>query len=123
LIDLWNIDQSNEWKPYTERLTGYSLLEKIPEDRNIITLNNNQIASFNTGLSLINSKFHFLIRTNLTPAKIEWYRSGDEKEINELGPEFPNDVRRRVKKAIHPFPVCHPFLDYLNSNSSKGMER
>jgi phosphoglycerol transferase MdoB-like AlkP superfamily enzyme len=123
LLDLWSIDKSNEWKSYTERLTGYSLLKKIPEDRNLITLNNNQIASFNTGLSLINSKFHFLIRTNLTPAKIEWYRSGDEKEINDLGPELPNSIRRRVKKAIHPFPVCHPFLDYLNSNSSKETMR
>jgi arylsulfatase A-like enzyme len=123
LLDLWNIKQSDQWKPYTERLTGHSLLKKIPEDRNIITLNNNQIASFNTGLSLINSKFHFLLRTNLTPAKIEWYRSGDEKEVHDLGPLLPDAVQGAVKKAIHPFPVCHPFLDYLNSNSSKETMR
>ena len=123
LLDLWNIKQSDQWKPYTERLTGHSLLKKIPEDRNIITLNNNQIASFNTGLSLINSKFHFLLRTNLTPAKIEWYRSGDEKEVHDLGPLLPNAVQGAVKKAIHPFPVCHPFLDYLNSNSSNETMR
>ena len=119
LLDLWNIDQTSHWKPYTARLTGYSLLKEIPKDRNIITLNNNQIASFNTGLSLINSKFHFLLRTNLTPAKIEWYRSSDEKEIHDLGPGLPNAIKHTIKKAIHPFPVCNPFLDYLNSNSSK----
>jgi arylsulfatase A-like enzyme len=123
LLDLWNLDQQSEWKPYAARLTGYSLLKEIPEERNIITLNNNQIASFNTGLSLINSKFHFLLRTNLTPAKIEWYRAEDEKEIHDLGPELPNGVKRTVKKTIQPFPVCHPFLDYLNSNSSKEMQR
>lgn len=123
LIDLWKIDQQNEWKPYAARLTGYSLLKKIPEDRNIITLNNNQIASFNTGLSVINSRFHFLLRTNLTPAKIEWYRSDDEKEIHDLGPHLPNVVKRTIKKAIHPFPVCSPFFDYLNSNSSNEMVR
>jgi hypothetical protein len=123
LLDLWNIKQSNQWKPYKARLTGHSLLKKIPKDRNIITLNNNQIASFNTGLSIINSKFHFLLRTNLTPAKIEWYRSGDEKEVHDLGPVLPDAVLGTVKKAIHSFPICHPFLDYLNSNSSKETMR
>ncbi|MFM7594558.1 MAG: sulfatase-like hydrolase/transferase [Flavobacteriales bacterium] len=123
LIDLWRIDQQNEWKPFAERLTGYSLLKEIPKDRNVISLNNNQIASFNTGLSVVNSRFHFLLRTNLTPAKIEWYRSDDVKEIHDLGPNLPKTVKQTVNNAIRPYPVCSPFFDYLNSNSSNEMVR
>ena len=46
-----------------------------------------------------------------------------EKEVHDLGPLLPDAVQGAVKKAIHPFPVCHPFLDYLNSNSSKETMR
>ena len=123
LLDLWQLNATPTWKPFANRLTGHSLLKEIPKDRNVITLNNNQIASFNTGLSVINESFHFLLRTNLTPAKIEWYRSGDEKEIYDLGTHLPNAVKRTIKKAIHPYPVCSPFFDYLNSNSSNEMVR
>lgn len=123
LLDLWQLNATPTWKPFADRLTGHSLLKEIPKDRNVITLNNNQIASFNTGLSVINASFHFLLRTNLTPAKIEWYRSSDEKELDDLGPKVPQIVRQRIMKTIRPYPICLPFIDYLNSNSSKEIMR
>ena len=123
LLDLWQLNATPTWKPFADRLTGHSLLKEIPKDRNVITLNNNQIASFNTGLSVINESFHFLLRTNLTPSKIEWYRSSDEKELHDLGPKVPQIVRQRIMKTIKPYPICLPFIDYLNSNSSNEMVR
>ena len=123
LIDLWNLENNPTWSPYIERLTGFSLLKDIPENRSLITLNNNQIASFNTGLSVINNNFHFLLRTNLTPSKIECYRANDIKEMNDLSPNMPKSYISRVKKAIAPYPICDPFIDYLNSSSSKGIKR
>ena len=123
LIDLWNLQNHPSWTPYTTRLTGYSLLGEIPKNRALITLNNNQIASFNTGLSLINNEFHFLLRTNLTPPKIEWYKRSDTQELHDCGPFLPHQMIDKIKQTIKPFPICNPFLDYLNSSSFKSTNR
>ena len=123
LIDLWHLENHPSWTPYTTRLTGYSLLGEIPKNRALITLNNNQIASFNTGLSLINNEFHFLLRTNLTPPKIEWYKRSDTQELHDCGPFLPHQMIDKIKQTIKPFPICNPFLDYLNSSSFKSTNR
>ena len=123
LLELWKVHDKKEWQNFTKRLTGYSLIQKIPKDRNIISLNNNQIASFNTGLSLINESFHLLLRTNLNPPKLEWYRSEDENEMHDLGPKLPHNYRNRILKAIQGYPICEPFLPYLNSKDFKSTKR
>ncbi len=123
LLDLWNIQDKKTWKRYSDSLTGFSLLGEIPMNRNIITLNNNQIASFNTGLSVINSRFHFLLRTNLAPAKMEWYHyRKDEKELLDLSLYHTQKKKKEVYQIIKNYPICSPFFPYLNSNSSKEMD-
>ena len=66
-MGLLDLEKAPKVKEYLNRLTGYSLLKPIPSDRMIISLNNNQVASFNTGLSVCGEDWHYLYRTNLVP--------------------------------------------------------
>ncbi|NCA21763.1 MAG: DUF229 domain-containing protein [Crocinitomicaceae bacterium] len=73
IMDLLELENEPILKPFKANYTGYSLLKSIPENRTVISLNNNQIANFNTGLSVASKHWHYLYRTNIVPNKEEFY--------------------------------------------------
>lgn len=110
ILALLHLSEQASWEKWSKNFTGYSLLSAIPKNRKVISLNNNQITNFNTGLSVASERWHYLFRTNIVPNRQEFYYW--KKDIGEL-----HNQRKRMKKihqqevlkSIAPFPVCGKF--------------
>lgn len=115
ILALLHLSKHPSWEKWRKNYTGYSLLSAIPKNRKVISLNNNQITNFNTGLSVATECWHYLFRTNIVPNRQEFYYW--KKDIGEL-----HNQRQRMKKihqqevlkSIAPFPVCEKFMDVFN---------
>jgi hypothetical protein len=74
-------------------------------------MNNNSIARFNVGISLIDHQQHYIYRKNIVPNREEWYaHKVDKKEsINKWS---DNKWRRRkwVKEQISKYPEAARYL-------------
>lgn len=107
IVDLLNLEKESKLKMYQSNFTGYSLLKPIPRDRMIISLNNNQVASFNTGLSVCSEDWHYLFRTNLVPNKEEFYFwKKDVRELNDRQKSLSQKKRNLILNHVEKYPVC-----------------
>lgn len=104
LFDLMGLQKMEHWKNYWKNYTGYSLLQPIPDNRMLITLNNNQIARFNTGVSVAHKNWHYLFRTNIVPYKEEFYSwKNDSNERKTL--KVPPKIRSHILNLLKRYPV------------------
>ncbi|MFM7683959.1 MAG: hypothetical protein ACKO7P_14635, partial [Bacteroidota bacterium] len=111
IVDLLNLENETKLKSYQSNFTGYSLLKPIPRDRMIISLNNNQVASFNTGLSVCSEDWHYLFRTNLVPNKEEFYYwKKDVGELNDRQKTLSQKKRNSILKHVEKYPVCDKLI-------------
>ena len=107
IIDLLGLENHPEIQHYAKNFSGYSLLKSIPENRSVISLNNNQIANFNTGLSIASKNFHYLYRTNIVPNKEEYYYwRKDINESNDISNQLTIQKRKKLMDVISKYPVC-----------------
>ena len=111
LVDLLDLNNNKDLTPFLSQYMGFSLLKPIPNDRKVISLNNNQIASFNTGLSVASKDWHYLFRTNIVPNKEEFYFW--KKDIGELinrNKQLKKKQRQEILQFIQNFKVCEKYL-------------
>lgn len=107
IVDLFGLENQAAIQSYTKNFTGYSLLKSIPGSRNVISLNNNQIANFNTGLSIARKNTHYLYRTNVVPNKEEYYYwKKDINETRDKSNQLTNNERKILMDIISNYPVC-----------------
>lgn len=116
LVDLLGLKNEKEVLPYLSNFTGFSLLQAIESDRKVISLNNNQIASFNTGISIAHKDWHYLYRTNIVPNQEElyfWKKDLGEwhNEINSLS----KSKRQGIINFISSYPVCSKFIMLMSA--------
>lgn len=114
LVDLLGLSDNPDLAPFLVNYTGFSLLKPIPNDRKVISLNNNQIASFNTGLSVASKDWHYLFRTNVVPNKEEFYFW--KKDIGELHNKIKvikGSQRQEILEFIKHYAVCEKYLKHL----------
>ena len=111
LVDLLDLNNNKDLTPFLSQYMGFSLLKPIPNDRKVISLNNNQIASFNTGLSVASKDWHYLFRTNIVPNKEEFYFW--KKDIGELinrNKQLKKKQRQEILQFIQKYKVCEKYL-------------
>jgi len=111
LVDLLDLNNNKDLKPFLSHYMGFSLLKPIPNDRKVISLNNNQIASFNTGLSVASKDWHYLFRTNIVPNREEFYFW--KKDIGELinrNKQLKKKQRQEILQFIKKFKVCEKYF-------------
>jgi glucan phosphoethanolaminetransferase (alkaline phosphatase superfamily) len=115
ILELLHLSKDPSWENWTKNYTGYSLLSAIPRERKVISLNNNQITNFNTGLSVATEHWHYLFRTNIVPNKQEfyWWRK-DINELTNLRNRMNKNQQKEVIDAILPYPVCAKYLRVFN---------
>ncbi|NBR14656.1 MAG: DUF229 domain-containing protein [Crocinitomicaceae bacterium] len=107
IMDLLELENEPILKPFKANYTGYSLLKSIPENRTVISLNNNQIANFNTGLSVASKHWHYLYRTNIVPNKEEFYYwKKDIGELHNRSKKLSSKQRKFIIDLISKYPVC-----------------
>jgi glucan phosphoethanolaminetransferase (alkaline phosphatase superfamily) len=111
IVDLLNLEKESKLKSFQSNFTGYSLLKPIPQDRMIISLNNNQVASFNTGLSVCSEDWHYLFRTNLVPNKEEFYYwKKDVGELKDRQKSLSKTKRNIILNHVEKYPVCDKLI-------------
>ena len=111
IVDLLDLNNNKDLKPFLSHYMGFSLLKPIPNDRKVISLNNNQIASFNTGLSVASKDWHYLFRTNIVPNREEFYFW--KKDIGELinrVKQLKKKQRQEILQFIKNFKVCEKYF-------------
>ena len=107
LVDLLDLENEPKLKPYFKNYTGFSLLQSIPNNRTIISLNNNQVANFNTGLSISHKNWHYLFRTNIVPNREEFYYwRKDVGELKNRSKTLKKSQRKMILDLISNYPVC-----------------
>lgn len=111
IVDLLNLEHKKELKPILANYTGYSLLKNVPSNRTIITMNNNEVARFKVGISVLKGKYHYLHRMNIVPNREEVYNiAKDPKEANNRrGIISPNQLNS-ILKATRNYPICKKYL-------------
>lgn len=115
LLELLHLSTHPSWSKWRKNYTGFSLLSPIPTHRKVISLNNNQITNFNTGLSVASNHWHFLFRTNIVPNRQELYFwKKDIRELHNRRKWMKNPLKREILNAIRPFPVCQKFHVIFN---------
>lgn len=127
IFDLLHLKKDRHFKPFTKKWKGYSLFQEIPDSRLVISLNNNEVANFNTGLSVCTKNWHYLLRTNRVPNSEEFYNW--KKDPNEQRSLPVNSIRReQILRIIRPHLVLERFVKKLEkrqgvkSNLVQGKE-
>lgn len=110
IFDLLDLEQNEKFAPYSKNFTGYSLLQPVPENRYVITFNSNTYANFNTGISILNQKWHYLYRTNIVPNREELYFwKSDPLEAQDYLFMMPANIRKDIAKEFEKHPESARF--------------
>lgn len=111
LVEILGLQKNKEVKQLIKNYSGYSLFHEIPYDRTLITLNNNSIARFKVGLSLIQDDFHYIYRMNVAPNREELYHiKKDKKELNNMISILSKKQRNIWLNYLRHYPECLKYL-------------
>jgi glucan phosphoethanolaminetransferase (alkaline phosphatase superfamily) len=112
ILDLMGWEKNPQMKNIRANLTGYSLSKQVPKDRMVITMNNNQMARFRVGISVIWKGFHYLRMVNVVPTKEEIFDlSKDPYERKPVELKTMASWRSQLKKALWDYEVCRKYLE------------
>jgi glucan phosphoethanolaminetransferase (alkaline phosphatase superfamily) len=115
ILELMGWGKNPQMKNIRANLTGYSLSNPVPKDRMVITMNNNQIARFRVGISIIWKGFHYLRMVNVVPNKEEIYSlRKDPFEQHPMGVKAMGKWRSKLKEVIWNYEVCRKYFEESN---------
>lgn len=111
IYEMLEIKKSHKNKAIEKNFSGHSLFSNFPKDREIITMNNNSLARFKIGVSLIKEDLHYLWRINVVPNREELYNFKKDKTekynlIHTLKQEQIDELTKNMRK----YPTCRKFL-------------
>lgn len=111
IIDLLELGNNKDVKEVSKNFSGQSLFTPIRKDRAIITMNNNEIARFKVGISLVRDEYHYIYRTNIVPNREEIYNiKKDKKEIKNVIDQLSNAEKRSLMKCFEKYPASMEYL-------------
>ena len=117
LFDLFELEKEEKLNHFYQNYSGFSLLKPIPNKRTVISLNNNQVANFNTGLSIAQKEWHYLFRTNIVPNKEEFYFwKKDIAELKNKSKSLTKTQRNQILKLVEKYPVCDKLREKAKKN-------
>ena len=121
IIDLLDIENDSILGPLKNNYTGYSLLKPVPKDRYVITFNSNSYGNFNTGISIINDKWHYLYRTNVVPNREEIFLwKSDPTEMQDYIFLMNDSLRKSIAFEIEKYQESYPFGKLIREKIFKG---
>lgn len=111
IIELLGLQKNKEVKAISKNYSGQSLFQPISKNRSIIIMNNNEIAHFKVGISLICNNYHYLYRTNIVPNKEEVYDiKKDKHELKNLIKVLSKKQLYSLLKAFKKYPICLKYV-------------
>jgi len=110
IIDLLNLENDTNLYKHIKKHSGYSLFKPIPQDRYVITCNSNSYSNLNTGISIINNKWHYLFRGNVFPNSEELYFwKNDPKELRNYGLLIPKNTKEFIISIVEKYEDSRKF--------------
>ena len=111
IIDLLNLKDHKDVQKVWKNYTGYSLFSAIPKDRALIIMNNNEVARFKVGISMVKGKYHYIHRMNIVPNHEELYDiKKDPKETRNLIELVPKKDLKDLMDTFREYEVCEKYL-------------
>jgi hypothetical protein len=111
IIELLGLQKNKEVKAISKNYSGQSLFQPISKNRSIIIMNNNEIAHFKVGISLICNNYHYLYRTNIVPNKEEVYDiKKDKHELKNLIKVLSKKQLYSLLKSFKKYPICLKYV-------------
>lgn len=111
IIDILQLQKNKQVKSIKSNYTGYSLFEPIPLNRHVITMNNNEIARFKVGVSIVKNNLHYIHRTNIVPNREELYNiKKDKKETKNIIQNVSKKELNRLINVLKKYPACEKYL-------------
>ena len=111
IIDILGLNTQKYVKKYNARFTGYNLFAHVPKDRSIITMNNNDVAKFWVGVSIIRGDYHYLHRVNVVPNREEIYNlKSDRKELKNIVTKIGPRRKKWIQEALLSYEACKKYL-------------
>ena len=111
IIDILGLTKDKAVKKYMKVYEGYNLFSKVPEYRSIITMNNNEIAKFWVGISVIRGDYHYVHRVNVVPNREEVYNlRKDPKELTNINPKISIAKRKWLQEALLEHAACNKYM-------------
>jgi phosphoglycerol transferase MdoB-like AlkP superfamily enzyme len=120
IFDLLDLETDKDFSKYSKNYTGYSLLKPLPENRYVITFNSNSYANFNTGISILNQKWHYLYRTNIVPNREELYFwKSDPIEVQDYLFTMPTNLREEIATEFERYSESAKFGPLVRNTNKK----
>lgn len=111
IIDVLGLRKNKQIGPLLTNYTGYSLLKSIPQERAIITMNNNEVARFKVGISIVKNGWHYLHKMNNVPHREELYfLKKDKKEKQNLIQWGRKKHLLQIMNELKKYPICSDYL-------------
>jgi arylsulfatase A-like enzyme len=111
LIDILGLRENESVKKVYGNYTGQSLFEPVPNDRSVIIMNNNEVARFKVGISLIKGNYHYIHRMNIVPNRQEVYDiKKDKTEKKNLIEIISKKDLKDLMNTFKAYPACDPYL-------------
>ena len=111
IVDLLGINKNADVKKIRKNYTGYSLFGEIPKDRYVIQMNNNDVARFKVGISIIQNGFHYIHRINIVPNRQDIYNvKKDPKEKDNLIESVSPVTIKQLISTLKMYPSTEKFL-------------
>jgi arylsulfatase A-like enzyme len=111
IIDVLGLRKNKQIVPLLENYSGFSLLKSIPKERAIITMNNNEVARFKVGISIVKNGWHYLHKMNNVPHSEELYfLKKDKKEKRNLIQWARRKQLRQILNELQIYPICSDYL-------------
>ena len=111
IIDILGLTKDKSVKKYMQVYEGYDLFSKVPEYRSIITMNNNEVAKFWVGLSVIRGDYHYVHRVNVVPNREEVYNlRKDPEELKNINPTISASKRKWLQEALFEHAACNKYM-------------
>lgn len=107
LLELMGIADKPEVAAIRKNMLGSSLFSPIDEERPIIVCNNNEIARYREGLSVLRGNKHYLMQINTVPKREELYDFiNDPLERNNLWTHMNDSAKSYFIDPFNEFSVC-----------------
>jgi glucan phosphoethanolaminetransferase (alkaline phosphatase superfamily) len=111
IIDLLDLRKEKQMQEVWRNYTGYSLFGPIPDKRSLIIMNNNEVARFKVGISMIYGDLHYIHRMNIVPNRVELYNiKKDPKETKNLMEQVSARDLRELMERIGEYEICSKYL-------------
>jgi arylsulfatase A-like enzyme len=111
IVDILGLTKNKAVNKYMRKYEGNNLFSRVPKYRSIITMNNNEVAKFWVGISVIRGDYHYVHRVNVVPNREEVYNlRKDPKELKNINHSMSDSKRKWLQETLFEHAACNKYM-------------